>query len=265
MLVSYMDAKKEYLYHYTSLEALACILESKTIKLNALNKMDDREESMCKDITEGGKYCFVSSWTDEAEESIPMWNMYSGMNGIRMGVEKNPFMKYKFADPLLPEQTINSYISLNELEDKKLFPYFPEEEKILHRVYYTEEEQLLFPTLKKSVETGYHIEYERLGKYKRTVWRFQKEWRYIIYIRPVDLNSYLESVEKGQLIYKRNIEAEADLMVDAIYLKLKPESLKNMEILCGPKMSKGDRILLDCLMEKYGSKDSIRESSLKIR
>lgn len=34
----------DYLYHYTNVETLALILANRTIRFNALNKMDDLQE-----------------------------------------------------------------------------------------------------------------------------------------------------------------------------------------------------------------------------
>ncbi|RHM14500.1 hypothetical protein DWZ83_02405 [Amedibacillus dolichus] len=61
----------EYLYHYTNVSSLALILKNKTIRLNSLLNMDDADEVVTKNNEYLGKYCFVSSWTDLADESIP--------------------------------------------------------------------------------------------------------------------------------------------------------------------------------------------------
>ena len=48
--------KPEYLYHYTSLETLALILENRTICFNSLLNVDDIEESETSDLKNFGKY-----------------------------------------------------------------------------------------------------------------------------------------------------------------------------------------------------------------
>ena len=62
----------EYLYRYTSLESLALILKSRQIRLNPLDKMDDLQEQKTADVENLGKFVFISSWTEESDESIPM-------------------------------------------------------------------------------------------------------------------------------------------------------------------------------------------------
>ena len=63
----------EYLFHYTGISTLAMILESRKFKFNSLLNMDDIEEGMIADDLRFTKYCFVSSWTAEKQESISMW------------------------------------------------------------------------------------------------------------------------------------------------------------------------------------------------
>lgn len=83
---------EDFLYHYTTIEKLALILKNKTIRLMPLDKMDDVQEAKTKDFKNLGRYVFVSSWTEDETESIPMWNLYSDLScGVRIGLKKNPF------------------------------------------------------------------------------------------------------------------------------------------------------------------------------
>ena len=88
--------KVEYLYHYTSIETLELILKHKTIRFNSLDKMDDLQEQETADLKNIGQFCYISSWTDDPTESIPMWNMYASLNrGVRIRIRKNPFKVYE--------------------------------------------------------------------------------------------------------------------------------------------------------------------------
>ena len=85
----------EYLYHYTNIETLALILKNRTIRFNSLDKMDDLQEQQTADIKNIGQFCYISSWTEDDTESIPMWNMYASLNlGVRIKLRKNPFKIY---------------------------------------------------------------------------------------------------------------------------------------------------------------------------
>ena len=77
--------KPEYLYHYTSLETLALILNHRTRAFNSLLNVDDVEKAETEDIANFGKYVYVSCWTDVEAESIAMWNLYTpNTQGVRI-------------------------------------------------------------------------------------------------------------------------------------------------------------------------------------
>ena len=80
-----MDNGNEYLYHYTNIETLALILQNHSFRFNSLDKMDDLQEQETADLKNVGQFCYISSWTDDVDESIPMWNMYTSINsGVRI-------------------------------------------------------------------------------------------------------------------------------------------------------------------------------------
>ena len=84
------------LYHYTSIDNLALILKNRTIRLNSLTNMDDKQEAKTKEGQLFGKSVFISSWTDDESESIPMWKMYTSPSaGVRIGLPPLPFVRHK--------------------------------------------------------------------------------------------------------------------------------------------------------------------------
>ena len=87
-----MENCPDVLYHYTSVESLAMILSTKTFRLSPLSALDDLQEEKAEDVTKIGRTIFVSCWTDDYKESIPMWNMYSKMeSGVRLKAKTNLF------------------------------------------------------------------------------------------------------------------------------------------------------------------------------
>jgi hypothetical protein len=66
------------IYHYTTIDSLAMIMSSRSIKFNRLDKVDDLEERIEPSQVKLWQYLFVSCWTENPEESIPLWRMYSG-------------------------------------------------------------------------------------------------------------------------------------------------------------------------------------------
>lgn len=126
----------EYLYHYTSIETLALILKNRTIRFNSLDKMDDLQEQKTADLQNIGQFCYISSWTDDDTESMPMWNMYASLNlGVRIKLRKNPFKVYDNTAEALSKvvnatvidnsngRTLQSIIPLTEMFSKGFFQY----------------------------------------------------------------------------------------------------------------------------------------------
>lgn len=79
------------IYHYTSIENLAMILDSRNIRFNRLDQMDDSNEHNFFSIgMNWSKYTYVSCWTENERENIPLWHMYTkGGSGVRIGVDVN--------------------------------------------------------------------------------------------------------------------------------------------------------------------------------
>ena len=69
-----MQNTPDYLFHYTNIETLSLILANRTFRLTSLNQLDDLQEKETGDTPNFGQFCYVSSWTDDETESIPMWN-----------------------------------------------------------------------------------------------------------------------------------------------------------------------------------------------
>lgn len=255
-----MDRK---LYHYTNLESLALIISFNSIKFNNLSNMDDLEEGLSSDVKNISKYCFISSWTDEKEESIPMWNMYSGLGGVRISLPRNPFSMYKWRDPLKCEEIIESVFSEKDLFNDTMYPMIQDE--ILFEVRYTDDINILYPEVKEYVQNGFHLNLSKLGRNKRSSWSFQKEWRYALYFYPISLKEMISNIEKGKRKLRENIFSGNNLLPSSVFLKIRKECMDELEILCGPKMGPGSRVLLECLVKKYCPRAKVTTSNLKLR
>jgi hypothetical protein len=138
------------LYHYTSIENLALILKNKTICFNNLLNVDDIEEVETSDMGKFGKYINVSCWTEEKEESIPLWNLYTpNMRGVRIGLPKFPFKKYHFnkgSYHLIND--IDTYIN-QEWEYSINCGSITPDQPILVKIEYTEDDNLLKPIIRE--------------------------------------------------------------------------------------------------------------------
>lgn len=245
-----MDKVPEVLYHYTTVDALAAILESRKIRFSALTKLDDLQEEKIKDNRKFGEYVFVSSWTEEPTESIPMWNMYSKMDsGVRIQLQVLPFQEYEIVF-----DDLTGFLPFSQLyyEEYAILPFLQKD--ILFKIEYTNELYKLEPQI--IIDDKKTVEIELLGLHKKNCWSFQKEFRYRIIIMPkFDINKIYSYLDNGLSIYS--------LPFKYYYLSIKEEAYLNMEIVMSPKISEGNRILVELLKEKYNPKMKISESILQ--
>ena len=139
------------LWHYTNLESLALILTNRTLRLMPLTGMDDPLESQTRDVANLGRFFFASCWTDDSQESIPMWKMYASLDsGIRIGLPPMPFVKHNYTknefsritgipiDHISAADTMSSFMPLEDFAKGLLSPAFLEGNGVLQKVHYTD-------------------------------------------------------------------------------------------------------------------------------
>lgn len=275
-----------YLYHYTSLETLALILKNRTICFNNLLYVDDIEEAETEDMGKFGRYVYVSCWTDDSEESIPLWHMYTpNMHGVRIRMQHFPFKKYSFkkGEYFLSEDVI-SYINLTKIYEENKASIVSDQPH-LEKVEYTDDKEKLFPKIKtesfhravelylaansmsdiKANNLNFTYSFKDLGKYKRKNWEFQKEWRYIITLSPMGLQeANPPSFAKQQEQIRRIENLSLEPPYKQIFLDIDSDALKDIEIVFGPKMSEAEKIMAKTLIKEYCPEATYRDSILRI-
>lgn len=261
------DKYADYLYHYTTIEKLALILKNRTIRLNPLDKMDDLQEQKTADIKNLGKYTFVSSWTDDVRENIPMWNMYTNLNsGVRIGLKRNPFVWHLTKSEDLSEFLISiprnervlykTFVDLAEMIRQGVYAIQGNTGDILRQVEYTDDIKKLEPVM---LEETASVDFGKLGKVKNTHWSFQREWRYLMqFVR----YPYGKGNDAHQKAFFDVINGSGDLPFEYYDLDIAQEAFSKMLITPSPRMTQGNRILLDTLVEKYNPTAYIKESEL---
>ncbi|EIF6153936.1 DUF2971 domain-containing protein [Clostridium perfringens] len=277
---------KELLYHYTSIETLALILKNKTICFNNLLLVDDLEEAETRDMGNFGKYVNVSCWTSDYEESIPLWNLYtSKMRGVRIGLPKFPFKKYKFKKGMYGlTEDVETFLNLEKIYHENKASILAEMPLLLE-VEYTDDHEKLTPAIRecndidgmikfiktgeignnKSISSKYNI--IKLGKFKRKNWSFQKELRYVINCSPTPIKEFEfdPSIDKHREFFRRIEDENYPAPYEKIFLEIDDKCLNNIEILIGPKVTEGEKIIIKSLIDTYCPKANLKESKLRIR
>lgn len=268
------------LYHYTSLETLALILRYRTIRFSRLDMVDDPQEQRSADSQNLGKMKLVSCWTSSDEESIPMWREYAGAEcGARIQMKSYPFKQYSVSNESLnklsSEAVLNApggsfdglHLPLEDFWDKNyLFFETARNIEMLHEVEYTNDESLLFPKVINAFENGGLVaDLNALGVHKTTAWSYQKEWRYILTAVPIGIDSVIN--ERLDQIVRANdvILDKCDPGIPPYYdLVISDEAFSSMKIVSSPKMTPGNRVILNTLIEKYAPGIEVAESSIEL-
>ena len=263
----------DYLFHYTTIEKLALILKNRKIRLNPLCNMDDLLEGRAKDLNNLGKFFYVSSWTDENLESIPMWNMYTKMeSGVRIGLPKNPFVFHntKLEDlrkavtmPVSGEEEIHTFLSLADLIQRGVYSPQAWGGDILFEVNYTDDKEMLEPQIVTTDEEHLNLNTIHMGKNKNKYWEFQKEWRYMMMFVPFKIteNVYLMQPQFNNMV-NRIAQDRQEAPFEYFDLEIENDAMNKMIVTPSPRITKGNRILLDSLLKLYNPNAIVQESEL---
>lgn len=273
-----MDNPK-YLYHYTNIETLALILKNRTIRFSSLNMMDDLQEQANQDGLQAAQHVFVSCWTDDSQESIPMWRMYSGIeNGVRIKLPVHPFKRRPIDFNSLIEAGVPAgiciegdlcYIPFSKLIKDNLVCFENMANNInLIQIQYTDDPKLLDPIILEHIEkdhgTDTRVSLGKLGHHKNTTWSFQREWRYILLFFPMNWQQpTVNDITNHLTQYFSNLVCGKTIMTRTYYdIDLSDEAFTQMEITLSPKISAGNREIATTLLEKYNSEATLKDSTL---
>lgn len=267
------------LYHYTSVDSLACILKGHSIRFMPLDTLDDLQEKETADLTHIASYVYVSCWSDDPEESIPMWRMYTPDNaGVRIALPALPFKMH----PNGPLTTVGGNSSIEGSSSNgnppSLRPYISavlegvltpalqtdDQSSILHQVVYTDDQSLLYPTVYSESDGQVHINLDLLGKNKNKYWSFQHEWRFIFSaIRFNILGSMQDPARAFSLAVNEMINGKTRQPFPHYDLELDDNAFSHMQILLSPRLSYGNRVIVESLVEKYNPSATVIDSCLK--
>ena len=266
----------KYIYHYTTIDTLALILENKTLRLNSLANVDDMEEGQAGEFRDMSKYIFVSSWTKDIEENIPLWKMYTpDMAGVRIGIDS--------AKIKLEKNNNNNVINIDSSNEILAF----QNGLFFDDVKYDDTPISLFDSNGKITRETL----AKLGKQKSKKWEFQKEARFVLMgLRKelVEDDTFFPSCIQLETrffelcLHKPSLELSenngfsslthyfltSQLNISYIDLKLSEEVWNNIEIILGPKTTPDNQDRVQSLVKKYVPSDlnpQIKKSSLKIR
>lgn len=272
------------LYHYTTIDTLAHIMNNRSLKFNRLDQLDDITESEPFADYNPLQYIFSCSFTFDSLESIPLWKMYANMNtGIRLEFDSdrlfNPVLTVLKAPAHSHEQhefppflytAVKSEDILND-DYMLMFGSFPEEDSLctcikLKKIEYIDnfrdkyKSQLEITDKKNpdgSISRSLSYNPTEFGFYKSRYWEFQKEIRCLIYAAPFP---------KDQLEMSAIAGGKRELRTKYILVPLSKFSLDNLHITLAPKATESSRLIVESLtrgLQKVCIKDSILKGKIR--
>lgn len=241
------------LFHYTTIETLAHIMNNRSLKFNRLDQLDDSLEATSFADFKPLKYSFTSCFTDDAKENIALWKMYSNMeSGIR--IEFDTDKMFNPIQTMLPPHNISgtmpdsifTAIKSNDIvnNDYLLIFWGPKEDNklgegiFLRKVIYGNN----FPKIyQNKLTTKPSIKYcpWEFGFYKSNYWSFQREVRLLMHVIPNP--SSLEEFN-NILLDKR------ELLTTNIFVPLSTQCLENLKLVLAPKVTEASRLIVKALI-----------------
>lgn len=260
------------IYHYTNIETLALILKNKTIRFNRLDRVDDLEEGQTESSgIKTGLYTFVSCWTEDPEESIPLWKMYTNNGvGVRIGLDKEMFKKYEFhngdiinGDVIHADGIVKKPVSPTSIisSDYWVFPNFNDGVFYKKIEYVPDVSVAIKNAVKKDANGVNQMQTSQWGIFKNKRWAFQDERRFTLIIFPKPNDISISNPAYGDWL-KIAFEKGIYLPFHYFDLELSDNVLNDIEITLCPNMSEGHKTLVECLCKTYLDNIMPKESSL---
>ncbi len=243
------------LYHYTSIETLALILKHRTLRFNRLDKVNDPQEEKSFTQEVARKSQFVSCWTKNPEESLPMWFLYaSGAQGVRIEATEGTLLCQGFQSEVYVKISDFSGFEM-ENADGPLFKYI----------------KINYDGPKQSEHSNFTLRDNSLGKaptkeefltnvdwveHKSAYWQYEAEYR--LAINAIGSSWSISKSEK----FLEGLPEKLDL-------SLPIDFFKHFCITLGPKVSDAQRIIVASLLNEhvddFDLANRLKSSDIEIR
>lgn len=261
------------IYHYTTLENLALILKHKNIRFNRLDRMDDPcEKTFLVNQLDWSPYTYVSCWTENPDESIPLWHMYTDKGrGVRIGIEKDfiDWDKQSIAFSVPSRQRHHKSVSKDStgafsVTFNPTRIYRPLSDEVCYRKvkYANEQEFFDYEKYIGRVSSFLDINEEMMrtyvGCFRKEKWAFEEETRFIIYAVPYTSTDAVVSHQDFINLIRLGMPNN----VPYIDVPIKHDKLRDIEVTLGPEVDEGQGILAKALLNKYAPNGKLSFSAL---
>lgn len=254
------------IFHHTNIKTLALILQSKRIRFTRIDSQDDIKE--IAGIPEKIKsYFYISCWTEEEEENLSLWSLYTQMNGVRIELNKKMFNEYTYSAGdygnwgFGKETTCPLTIDEIRTDDYLVSNPFWLDDGFYTNIIYDKDYQNLKKSSVTNHQNGININHAKnLVRYKNPIWGFQQESRFYLVVLPLPP---LETFNGDRLKQMENI-GSGDLKneLNHIDVCINPAVLDKIVVRLHPNCDIADKIIIESLLEKFTKNGKIEESHL---
>lgn len=258
----------KYMYHYTDVETLKKIIETKKIRFTRLDLLNDPYEGLHKIggvesyESEMRQLVYCSCWTNLERESVNLWSIYSDMEGVRIKMKSTLFSERlvlrEIRNGFIPIGAINP-IKVNFLKDNEDMEvkqiYGPFKIQYVNEINETYEDVVSESIANEGTDDEFtmnNVSLEDIGMKKVRHWEYENEWRYKI--APV------KEVHGSNSAFSKEV---FEVLITPEYIDV-PYKTDIEEILVGPKVSEETENDLRIFLKNMGLEISVRRSDIKI-
>ncbi len=259
----------KYVYHYTSIDTLKKIVESKKIRFTRVDKLNDpyegihQFENLENYSGEARKLIYCSCWTDLKTESVNLWYIYTKMKGVRIKMKsalfadtlklkelKSGFIPYSEIEPI----NCNFLLNQNATQINKI--YGPFKIEYVNELSDTYKHAISHSIANQGRENEFQmndIDLHELGIKKINHWQYENEWRFKI--------NPFETVQGGDEAFK---SGWAYGIINPEYIDI-PYKSAIEEILLGPEVSEVEKMELEKYLSQSNLNIPLQKSEIQVR
>lgn len=248
------------LYQYTSIESLEKILQTRTLRFSRLDKVNDPEEAIAADLPLASSSVFVSCWSNEQKESIPMWSMYgSNFRGVRIRLPANMFAGRRPA-MVLEEGGALTIVSGQWTVTREPPAMETRMSAVIgpNKIFYSDDPAYRIRKLVHRMGgTATFCPYD-LGMVKGTPWFYEQEWRY-----KISALSFEAQFPDDEYFNKITLDlGRYPVINESVFVPLDQSAIEEMEVTVGPR---ADYSAVEAVISKYAPSAWIIKSALAVR
>jgi len=276
-----------YLYQYTSMNSVLAILENKTIRFTRLDSLNDLNEGCCGEYAHLKKYVYISSWSADERESIPMWSLYGRDKkenvldqGVRIKVPTNLFTfdgNGGLKEELALNKVLNNWNVVTEVKTKDIELGEDVKEKLkdadLNDYHFTRKEvvgpvkvdYISFANyadrysgiLKPGQHPGFYSFFPKdVGYEKVDDWAYENEYRFWMQY------PYCKQIYGSGGVLKNDVSFTKYPYIDVFYNE---KAIPEMEIMLAPNFNVSLVETFKSELEKRGFLKVLQKSALDVR